>query len=228
MGLSLKDQRLCDNPYEKYEAYGTEKLTDAELLAILLRSGTREKTALELARELLSGHQNSLLNLIDLSDEELQTLPGIGKVKAMNLKCLAEIAKRMTMTKRFSEFDAESSASVAAYYMESMRHKTRETLVIAMFDSKSRLVGDQTVTVGTLNTAMIAPREIFSYALRENAAFIIMLHNHPSGDAKPSENDLNETKRVYALGKELQVYLLDHIIIGDNKYFSFRERGLLE
>ena len=154
-------------------------------------------------------------------------IPGIGQVKAAQLKCIAELAERIAKTSRLRDVRLNEPASVAGYYMESLRHKTKENLLLAMFDAKSHLLGEETISVGTVTNSLVSPREIFMIAMEYRAAHIVLLHNHPSGDPTPSEADLAVTRRVAEGGRILEIVLADHIIIGDNRYISFRENGLL-
>lgn len=159
--------------------------------------------------------------------EEMKEIPGIGQVKAAQLKCIAELAERIAKTSRLRDVRLNEPASVAGYYMESLRHKTKENLLLAMFDAKSHLLGEETISVGTVTNSLVSPREIFMIAMEYRAAHIVLLHNHPSGDPTPSEADLAVTRRVAEGGRILEIVLADHIIIGDNRYISFRENGLL-
>ena len=154
-------------------------------------------------------------------------IPGIGQVKAAQLKCIAELAERIARTSRLKNVRLNEPSSIADYYMESLRHKTKEHLLLAMFDAKSNLLGDKIVSVGTVTNSLVSPREIFLKALEYRAVHIVLLHNHPSGDPTPSEADHAVTRRVAESGRILGIALADHIIIGDNRYISFRENGLL-
>ena len=162
-----------------------------------------------------------------ITREEMQEIPGIGQVKAAQLKCVAELAGRIARTSRLKSVRLSEPASIAAYYMESLRHETKEKLLLAMFDARSNLLGEEIISVGTITNALVSPREIFMKAMEYRAAHIVLLHNHPSGDPTPSEADLAVTRRVEEGGKILEIVLADHIIIGDNRYISFRENGLL-
>ena len=154
-------------------------------------------------------------------------IPGIGTVKAIQLKCLAEITKRMTKATRIREVSLNNASSVALYYMEELRHENREKLMLCMFDSQSVLLGDEMISVGTVNASLVSPREIFIRALMRQAVHIILLHNHPSGVPLPSTQDKLVTRKIQECGEMLGIHLSDHIIIGDNQYFSFKEENLL-
>lgn len=215
-----------EQPCEKCYQYGAQSLSDAELLAVILRSGTKGLTALQLAQTILAQKNKNLLNLIDMNQEEMRQIPGIGRVKAVQLKCIAELAGRIAKTSRSKDVCLNEPASIAAYYMETLRHEPKEKLILAMFDAKSNLLGDEVISIGTATYSLVSPREIFLKALEYQAVHIVLLHNHPSGDPSPSEADINVTKRVTECGDILGIVLADHIIIGDNRYISFRENGL--
>ena len=225
--ITMKEMPESEQPLEKCIRYGARALSDAELLAVILKTGTRNLTALQLAQFFLSRKEKNLLNLVNMRPEEMKEIPGIGQVKAAQLKCIAELAERIAKTSRLRDVRLNEPASVAGYYMESLPHKTKENLLLAMFDAKSHLLGEETISVGTVTNSLVSPREIFMIAMEYRAAHIVLLHNHPSGDPTPSEADLAVTRRVAEGGRILEIVLADHIIIGDNRYISFRENGLL-
>lgn len=224
---TVKELPDSEKPYEKCLQYGTEYLSDAELLAVIIRTGTSGRTSTEVAEEILLQKGGNILSLCQLSIEELLCVSGIGMVKAVQLKCLVEITKRISQASRVCEVSLNRADSVAQYYMEKLRHETREKLVVCMFDAKCMLLGDEVISVGTINSSLVSPREIFESALLHHAVYIILLHNHPSGMPNPSQEDKNVTRRVRECGDMIGIRLCDHIIIGDNKYFSFKEEGLL-
>ena len=223
----MKELPETEKPYEKCAKYGAEYLSDADLIAVLIRTGTRGATSVELANQLLSKNQGGILNLYRMTFEELKQIPGIGKVKAIQLKCMAELSKRLAMTRRRQSFSLTDASSVAAYYMEQFRHEEKENLLVAMFDAKCSLLGDKVISVGTVNASLISPREIFLAALNQKAVQIVLLHNHPSGQPFPSNQDKISTEMIKKCGDLLGIRLADHIIIGDNMYYSFREKGLI-
>ncbi len=225
--LTVKELPESEKPYEKCLRFGAEYLSDAELLAVIIRTGTAGRKSVDVAQDLLSRDEKSLLNLYRLSIRELKTIPGIGMVKAIQLKCLAEITKRMTKATRIREISLSSASSVAAYYMEELRHEDREKLILSMFDAQCVLLGDEVISVGTVNASLVSPREVFLRALMKQAVHIILLHNHPSGVPLPSTQDKLVTRRIQEGGELLGIHLSDHIIIGDNQYFSFKEEHLL-
>ena len=216
-------------PYDKFMKFGPGSLSDAELLAIMLRTGTRDKTPIELGRAILnlSGSKWGLLGLHHFTIKELMKIPGIGEVKAVQLLCIAEIAKRISNMQAKVNLSFQNPDSVAAYYMERMRHRETEQLILILLDAKNRMIYDEVISVGILNATLISTREIFIKALKEEAAYIMILHNHPSGDPTPSRQDQIITNKIKEVSVLVDIPLLDHIIIGDNRYISFKQKGLL-
>ncbi len=217
-------------PYERFLDHGPEHLTEAELLAIILRTGTRNKTALDLAKEVLSlakYPKEGLLGLHHVSLEELQQIPGIGQVKAVKLKCLTELCARMSRAKVSEGISFTNSSHVADYFMEQLRHKSTEAVYLLGLDNKGKLIGEKRISEGSVRMALISPREIFLEAFRMNAVNLILVHNHPSGDPQPSISDKQLTDAVKQAGEWMDIPLLDHVIIGEHKYYSFKEAGLL-
>ena len=219
-----------EQPYERFLACGAQSLTNAELIGIILRTGTKGVTAVELGRRVLEIHDpggSSLSALPRLTMEELRALPGIGEVKAVKLLCLSEIARRIVREKIRRKPRLDTPDLIAEYYMESMRHLETEQTVLLHFDSKMTLLGEDVLTRGTVNGALISPREIFIQALRRGAVRIVLLHNHPSGDPGPSREDIESTRLIKRAGELLGIGLTDHIIIGDLCYCSLKEMGIL-
>lgn len=226
---TMKEMCEEERPYEKCLQKGAEALSDAELLAVILRSGTKGKNSLELARTLLqsSNGEYGLLNIHQLTLDKLKSIKGIGKVKAIQILCLSELAKRLSKAKAKEKLTFTLPSSIAEYYMEEMRHQKQEHMKLLMLNTKSQLIGETNISKGTVNAALVSPRELFIEALTKDAVSIILLHNHPSGDPAPSTNDILLTKRVKDAGALIGVELLDHIIIGNNCYMSFSESGLI-
>ena len=222
--------RMQNLPYEKFITYGSRSLTDSELLAILLRTGTRGMNARELGEKVLAEsarYGNGLLGLYHIPLNELRKLEGIGEVKAIQLKTVAELSTRMSQAKAKVKLSFHSPASVADYYMERFRHENVEYIMLLLLDSGLHLVSERILSKGTVNASLVSPREVFIHALQAQAAGIMLLHNHPGGDPAPSGNDIRTTERIMQIGMLADIPLFDHIIIGDNKYFSFKERNLM-
>lgn len=225
-----KENQVHLRPYEKFMQFGAENLTECELLAVLLRTGSREEGVEELAAHILdiaSNGRQGLPGLHRLSLEQLLRIKGIGKVKAIQIKCIAELCTRMAKATAGERLTFERSGSVAAYYMETLRHKSRECVYLLMLDTKGQLIRETELSRGTVKSSLLSPREVFIEALRAEAVHMILIHNHPSGDPTPSREDMSVTKSIYEMGMKLDIPLIDHIIIGDNKYISFKEQGYL-
>lgn len=226
---TIKEMLEEERPYEKCLSYGPEHLTTIELLAVLLRNGTKGMNSLELARNILqtqSGEED-ILNIHNLTIKKLKKIKGIGKVKAIQIICLSELAKRLAKTSAKEGLIFNLPSSIANYYMEEMRHQKQEQMKLLMLNTKSKLIGESNISKGTVNASLVSPRELFIEALECGAVSIIMMHNHPSGDPTPSKNDLLLTKRVKDAGDLIGIELLDHIIIGNNCYISFAEEKLM-
>lgn len=217
-------------PYERFLQFGAENLTEAELLAVILRTGTRDASALELAGKVLalsSYPREGLLGLHDVSIEELMEIRGIGMVKAVKLKCIAELSKRMSMAKAKDGICFTRADHVAEYFMEKLRHRDTECVYLLCLDAKGQLIREKKLSDGSVSMALISPREIFLEALKDKAVSIILVHNHPSGDPTPSTSDRELTDNVAKVGAQMDIPLLDHIIIGNKRYTSFREQKIL-
>lgn len=231
MTYTMKELPETERPYEKCLSQGAGALSDGELLAVILKTGTRGSSSLHLANEILKYLQNSsypgLVGLHYISLEELTKIHGIGRVKAIQLKCIGELSKRIATASARSTLSFNNPVTIAQYYMERLRHEEQEHMICVMLDSKNHLLGEQVLTKGISNATLITPREVYLAALQYHAVNLILVHNHPSGDPTPSKCDLEVTERIFDAGEMLGIALLDHIIIGDHKYISFREQGLL-
>jgi len=220
-------------PYEKFMNLGPEALSDAELLAIILRTGCRGENSVELARRVLTPEgvsdlqEASILNIFHYELHELRKIHGIGKVKAIQIKSIAELSRRIAQGRARKQLTFKDPESIAKYYMEQLRHRKEETVVLLMLNSACDLIGEQVISTGTVNLSAVSPREIFMMALKYEAVSVITLHNHPSGSPVPSEQDIEITDCIMKSGNMIGIRLLDHIIIGDNTYYSFRESGFI-
>lgn len=225
----LKELPEYDRPYEKCISYGPNVLTDAELLAVILRSGIKGTNAINLARTVLCiGDRNKgISSIMNLSYEELIKIDGIGKVKAVQILCIAELSKRISKSKAKERLHFGEVDSIAEYYMEEMRHNDVEIFIAAFLDNKCNLIKDCVITIGTNNHTIAEPKDVYSIALKCNATYVIIMHNHPSGNPTPSKDDCIVTERFKNAGKILGIELLDHIIYGDNVYSSFKKNKLL-
>jgi DNA repair protein RadC len=223
--FTTKELPESERPYEKFWKYGATALSDAELLAIVIKSGSSKMTAVDVARSFLSQKDRNLMNLYEMSYDEMKKIHGIGDVIAMQLKCIAELSTRIANTRHFEGIQMRSAATVAEYYMEQLRHEQQEKLIVCMFDSKCKWLGDSVVTTGSVSSSIVPPREIFICALE---LLVIIYSSSPERKrAVPSGEDNTVTARIAEAGKLLGIALSDHIIIGDRTYFSYREAGYL-
>lgn len=225
----IQDLPPDERPYEKCLRSGPEQLTDSELLAVILRSGTRGSSSVQLADEILhlGKKEQGLLGIYHLSMKDLMQIRGIGQVKAVQIKCIGELSKRIATREAGKLLDFHSPDTIAAYYMERMRHEEQEQMICTMLNTKNQFLGDEVISRGTVNSSLVSPRDLILAAFRHRAVYMILVHNHPSGNPEPSKDDLLFTKRVWEAGALVDIPLLDHIVIGDQQYFSFRQEGLL-
>ncbi len=226
MTIKIKQLPECERPYEKMEMYGEKMLSNAELLAIIIKSGTKENTSVELANKVLSlisehENDNSLLqSLQQISIEEFQQIKGIGKVKAIQLKAVCELARRMAQPVNKKNIKISSSSDVAQLLMEELRHEKVEHVKLLLLNAKNIVVRIIDISKGGMNSAIVEPKEVLQEAIKSGIPKIILVHNHPSGDCTPSTADINMTKRLYTAANILGIQLLDHIVIGDRCYTS--------
>lgn len=231
MNQTCKMKELSENerPYEKCLRYGAEYLSDTELLAVLLRTGVKGMNSLELAQKILQtpSEGTGLLNIHHLTLQKLKNIRGIGTVKAIQILCLSELAKRLAKTSAGEGLIFNNPSTIAEYYMEELRHQKQEQMKLLMLNTKTKLIGETDISKGTVNASLVSPRELFIEALNQEAVSIILVHNHPSGDPTPSKSDILLTKRVKDAGDLIGIELLDHIIIGNNCYISFSEQKMI-
>lgn len=214
-------------PRERMEMFGAERLSDAELLAILLSTGYRESNVLELASQLLQMHRG-ITGLQDLSLSELTQQKGIGKAKATTILAAIELGKRVHNS-TVAHRDTIHSSADAGILMEShMRHLDREQFSILLLNTNKGIISMETISIGTLDSSPVHPREVFKQAIRHSASSVILAHNHPSGVCQPSGKDIEITERMVTVGKIIGIDVIDHIIVGKDTYYSFQEHAMME
>ena len=221
---------MSNKPYEKFKVLGPSALSNEELLAIILRTGTNNKPALKVAEEVLhtkDAYDGKLTGLYRKSLKQLMEIDGIGEVKAVKLKCLTELSIRMAKERLDKRLLFQTPEEIANYYMESCRHLTVEKVFLLCLDNKLRLLKECELSKGTINASLISPREIFIEALNAGAVYILLIHNHPSGNPQPSKADIQISKKVEDAGEMMDIRLLDHIIIGDHTYISLKEQKII-
>lgn len=226
--MSIKKLPKSERPYEKAQMYGIENLSNSELLAIIIKTGTKEKTSVELAQEILSIESENKENiqfLQDISIEEFMHIKGIGKVKAIQIKAICELTKRMSRPIENIEIKIRTSDNVAQLLMNEMKYEKREKLKVLVLNTKNVLLKIIDVSYGGTNSATVEPKDVLTEPIKMGAPRIILVHNHPSGEPTPSEEDIELTKRIYKAASILGITLLDHVIIGNNKYVSIFSTG---
>lgn len=228
--FTMKDLPNDDRPYERCLREGPSILSDAELLAVILRTGSKDENSLELASKVLALNypKEGILGLLHLSLPELMSVKGIGKVKGIQLLCIGELSRRIWKRRSLEQpLVFKEPREVADYYQEDMRHLTQEQFRMMLFNSKQMMLRDVLLSKGTVNASLASPREVMIEALRYQAVSLILIHNHPSGDPEPSREDIQVTRQVAEAGKIIGISVLDHIVIGDNSFVSLKERGFL-
>ena len=226
--MTIKKLPESERPYEKMQMYGSESLSNSELLAIIIKTGTNEKTSVELAQEVLKLGKNEEYNLQflqDISIEEFMQIKGIGRVKAIQLKAVCELTKRISRPIENINVRIITSIDVVRLLMNELKFERREKLKVLILNRRNILLKIIDVSYGATDFAMVDPKDIFTEPIKMGAPKIILVHNHPSGDPRPSEQDKNLTKTVYKAGEMLGIQLVDHIIIANERYESvFRNR----
>lgn len=226
---TMKELPASERPYEKLEKDGVKCLSDAELLAVILKTGSRQKNSVELARELLQLHPvyEGLLGLCYLSAQQLQRVDGIGKVKAAQILCAVEMGKRMATKKKPQRLSFECPGQIADLFMNEIRTLEQEHTRVLFLGNRCAMICWEEIFIGSSANCSVNPREILKRALQYDAVSIILLHNHPSGDPTPSTSDINFTERMRQASELVGIKLLDHIILGDGLYVSLNDRGHL-
>ena len=224
---SIKEIPLNDRPREKMAANGAAVLTDAELIAILLRTGTAEKSAIDIASEMTAdgGLYKRLAGITRLN--ELTNIKGLGQAKAATVLAALEIGRRIASAKPLEKIHLSCPQDVADFLMPRLRYAAKEQFVVILLNSKNKVIGTEVVSEGSLSSSVVHPREVYAPAILHHAAAIMVAHNHPSGDPKPSFEDEEVTRMLSRSGKVLGIPMIDHVIIGDGNYYSFLENEAL-
>ncbi|SFD58201.1 DNA replication and repair protein RadC [Lentibacillus persicus] len=224
--IMIKDVPKEDRPRERLLKIGASHLSNQELLAILIGSGTKNESVMALSNRVLM-HFEGLNLLKDATIEELTAIKGIGKAKGVLLLSALELGKRMSQFKPEDRYIIRSPEDGADYIMEEMRSLNQEHFVVLFLNTKNQIIHRQTIFIGSLNASIVHPREVYREAVKRSAASIICAHNHPSGDPSPSQEDIHVTRRLVESGKMIGIELLDHLVIGDRKFISLKEKGYL-
>ncbi|WP_373426121.1 RadC family protein [Paenibacillus radicibacter] len=224
--LAIRDVPSEERPRERMLQFGAQALSNAELLAILLRTGTMAESAIGLAHRVLA-HAGSLRALVEMRREQLTQIRGIGDAKALQIQAGIELGRRIARSTMSEAITIRSPQDVANLLTEELRYLTKEHFVCLFLNTKNHVIGQETLSIGSLNAAIVHPREIFRAAITRSAASIVCVHNHPSGDPTPSEEDIDITKRLLEAGGIIGIDVLDHIIIGDSRFVSLKEQGYM-
>ncbi len=220
--MKIRDLPLSSQPRERFLKNGAEALSDAELFAIILRTGTQNENVIDMSNKLINKY--NLDKLFDCSLAELQKIKGIGPGKAMQILAMAELGKRYSQSKNPIK-KITSAKDIFEHFHQRLKDEKQEHFYILMLNTKNNIIGEQLVSKGTLDASIIEPREVFRSAIKNSASRIILIHNHPSGDPKPSKEDIDVTKKLIESGKMLNIQVLDHIIIGKENFWGWKENS---
>ncbi len=227
MTIKIKELPITERPYEKLELYGEKMLSNAELLAIIIKNGTKDFTAIDIANKVLNKINNNLRDLQDISLEEFKEIQGIGKVKAIQMKAICELTKRISRPVDYAKIKIKNTKDIAKIFIDEMKYEKRELVKLVLLNTKNIILKIVDISFGGTSSAIVEPKEILAEAVKIGAPKIILIHNHPSGDPEPSLADFEITTRLEKASNLLGIELLDHIVIGDGNYVSiFLKRGM--
>jgi DNA repair protein RadC len=226
--MRIKSLPEKERPLEKAVEQGITSLTNTEILALIIHTGTRERSSIHLAEEVLAVCDTGISNLGSMGLEEYTSISGIGTAKACRIMAAVELGKRLATSRNTRGDYLDSAEDVAGMFMEELRYAKKEHFRTVLINTKGQVMSVDSVSVGELASTVVHPREVFGNAIRKSAAAVILVHNHPSGDPTPSNEDVRTTERLVRGGELLGIDVLDHIIIGDGVYCSFREMSLME
>lgn len=227
MTIKIKELPMTERPYEKMELYGEKMLSNSELLAIIIQNGTKEHTAIDIANKILLKTNNNLRDLQDIPLAEFKSIQGIGKVKAIQLKAVCELTKRMSRPINDTKIQIKNTKDIAELVMDELRLEKREIVKLILLNIKNVVIKIENISYGGTGSAQVTPKDIIAEAIKIGAPKMILVHNHPSGDPEPSFADFEITERIEKASKIMGIELLDHIVIGDGSYVSiFLKRGV--
>jgi DNA repair protein RadC len=224
--FTIHDLPRSERPRERLQKFGPEALSAQELLALIIGRGIPKKSVMNIAQELLAKFGN-VKAIGQATIEELSQIKGIGLAKAAQIKASFELGRREELEPELKNFDIKDPESVVKAIRASIKDKAKEHFKLILLNPRNKIIGISTISIGTLNASLVHPREVFKDAIMHTAASVVLAHNHPSGDPEPSEDDITITKRLIEAGKILGVEVIDHIIVGKNGFFSFKEKGLI-
>ena len=229
MSNLIKDIASCERPYEKAVLNGIHTLTDAELLAVILRTGTNRESSIDLANKILNSHNvhKGLNGLFFMRREDMLAIKGIGNTKATQLLAVTELSRRINESKLRKDMCFNNPDKIAAYYMEKCKYLTKERVFLMLFSNSHMLIKEMVLSEGTVSSSSVSPREIFIEALKYEAVNFILVHNHPSGSPEPSNSDIAATIKIKEAADIMDINMSDHIIVGNDCYISLAERGII-
>ena len=223
----IKELPSEERPREKLIQYGADTLSNTELLAILIGSGTKEVSAIMLANRILALEEEGIAYLTHCLPEELSEIPGMGMAKSCQIIAAIELGKRIATKPKEKRINIKSPDEVASLFLEDMRYLKKEYFKVLLLNTKNEIIMIENISIGSLNSSVVHPREVFSTAVRKSACSVIAVHNHPSGNPEPSQTDIDVTRRLAEAGELLGIKVLDHLIIGDGTYVSLKEKMLI-
>jgi DNA repair protein RadC len=226
--FTVHDLPKEERPRERLQRFGPDKLSSPELLALVIGRGVSGRSVMNIAQELIARF-GSVAGVSEATIEELSSIKGIGSAKAAQLKAAMELGKRQErkVEPEYADYDIRNPEAVAKLARTLIKDKAKEHFLLVTLSTRNKVTGIHKISVGTLNTSLVHPREVFKEAIRRSASSVVLAHNHPSGDTEPSEEDLKITRRLLEAGKLLGIEVLDHVIVTENKYLSFKEKGLI-
>lgn len=226
-GYTIKDLPKSERPREKLLAHGPDVLSNAELLAVIIRTGTGAETAIEVSTRLLGMDNRGIRYLLDASFNDLTKIKGIGECKAAQIIAAIELGKRIKRIGYYDKVRVTSPEIVAEVLMDEMSCLNKEHFRTVILDTKNQIICIENISIGTLNASIVHPRDVFKAAIKNNGNSVILVHNHPSGDTTPSSEDINITKRLVEGGNLMGIKVLDHLIVGNGTYLSMKEKNLM-
>ena len=229
MTLLVRDLPADERPRERLLAEGAASLSNTELLAVLLRTGVKDDSVLRVAEKVLALYkERGLAAITQMSAKELSSIKGVGMAKAATILAAVELGRRLALKAAEERTIVHGPADAASYVMPRFRFERREHFAVLLLNAKNHILALKTVSVGTLTSSVVHPREVFQAAIEQAAAAVILVHNHPSGDPAPSGEDLAVTRRMVEAGEIMDIPVLDHVIVGYDKFISLKEEGMIQ
>lgn len=225
--MNLKSMATTERPREKLTIDGVASLSNSELMAIVVQSGTKDESAVVLSQRILGMLDHGIQDLSDITLEELMAVKGIGLAKACQISAAVELGKRVMVKQRQMFGKINSPSTVVEFFQGELKHLNKEKFIVVFLNTKNIITSYETISIGSLSASIVHPREVFNRAIKRSAASLILVHNHPSGNPSPSKDDEVITKRLCEVGDVVGIKILDHLIICDEAYFSFKEMALI-